>query len=154
MSLFQLQLPIPPSSIRSHHAARMLAGIQSRGKTVNNKAQTTGADGLLYCPQKCKQWMSLLGGLRHSASAGYGMITAATWHCKFYPNKLRENTKITKSCWTPLFHEYCNVCLHWLTQNVMVIVCVKRHSNLCIWFKVNSGINSKLKSVLLSPNVL
>lgn len=96
ISLLQLHLPIPPSSITSHRSARILAGIQGRGDTVNNKAQTTGADGLLYCPQKCKQWMSLLGGLRHSASSGYGMITAATWHRKLNPDKLRENTKITK----------------------------------------------------------
>lgn len=27
----------------------------------NNKAPMTGTDGLLYCPLKCKQWISLLG---------------------------------------------------------------------------------------------
>lgn len=28
----------------------------------NNKARLTGTDGLLYCPLKCKHWISLLGG--------------------------------------------------------------------------------------------
>lgn len=28
----------------------------------NNKARMTGTDGPLYCPLKCKHWISLLGG--------------------------------------------------------------------------------------------
>lgn len=62
MSLSQLHLLIPPSSITSHHAAKILAGIQIRRETANNKTQTTGADGLLYCPQKCKQLNVSTGG--------------------------------------------------------------------------------------------
>lgn len=31
----------------------------------NNKARMTGTDGLLYCPLKCKHWISLLGGWHH-----------------------------------------------------------------------------------------
>ena len=31
----------------------------------NNKARMTGTDGPLYCPLKCKHWISLLGGWRY-----------------------------------------------------------------------------------------
>lgn len=31
----------------------------------NNKAPMTGTDGPLYCPLKCKHWISLLGGWHH-----------------------------------------------------------------------------------------